>query len=214
METNSVIVKYDQTVSKKWANEFEAQIILNGERRTEADLGQGFNIREQLRYASKRGSIAGLGSYRRNTPSFQSLVLQNPAVLPVESREVFGSNPAEFFLRNRKALPLLLSGLNRPLSQNWDFGLRMQRTIARLNLSGEAGYMASKFMAVRQRNLLGSVNAQLTLDPANSLQFTGSRLVTLGEKRSQTALSIGYVYRFGAGSGGGFQFSRLLGRGR
>jgi len=214
METNSLIVKYDQTVSKKWANEIEAQIILNGERRTEAHLGKGFSIREQLRYASKRGSIAGLGSYRSNAPSFESLVLQNPAVLPVGFREVFGSNPGQFFLRNRKALPLLLSGLSRPLSQNWDFGLRMQRTIARLNLSGEAGYIASKFMAVRQRNLLGSVNAQLTIDPANSLQFTGSRLVTLGEKRSQTALTIGYVYRFGAGSGGGFQFSRLLGRGR
>lgn len=213
-ETNSMIVKYDQTVTKRWANEIEVQIILNREGQTEAQMGKGRSIREQLRYTSKRGSITGLGSYRSNTPSFESLVLGNPAVLPLEFREAFGSDPAHFFVRNRKALPHLLSGLTRPLSHNWDFGLRMQRTLSRLNLSGEAGYSASRFMAVRQRTLLGSVNAQLTLDPANSLQVTASRLVALGESRRQTALSVGYVYRFGAGSGGGFQFSRLLGRGR
>jgi hypothetical protein len=214
LETNSLIVKYDQTVTSQWANELEVQIILNREGRTEAQMGNGLSIREQLRYASKRGSITGLGSYRSNTPSWESLVLQNPGVLPLEFRQSFGRDPSDFFLRNRKTLPVLLNGLNRPLSQNWDFGLRMQRTLSRLNLSGEASYSTSTFMIFKQRTLMGSVNAQLTLDPANSLQVTASRLMGLGDKRRQTALSIGYVYRFGAGSGGGFQFSRLLGRGR
>ena len=213
LETNSVIVKYEQNITKRWANELEAQIILNREGRTDAQMGNGLNLREQLRYTSKRGSITGLGSYRSNTPSLESLVLQNPSVLPIEFREAFGSDPADFFLRNRKALPLVLNGLNRPLSRNWDFGLRLQRTFSRLNLSGEAGYSESKFMAFRQRTLLGSVNGQLTLDPANSLQVTASRQIAFGERRRQTALTVGYVYRFGAGSGGGFQFSRLL-RGR
>jgi hypothetical protein len=177
-------------------------------------MGNGLNLREQLRYASKRGSITGLGSYRSNTPSLESLVLQNPLVLPGEFRGAFAADPNAFMVRNRRALPLLLNGLARPLSQNWDFGVGLQRTLSRLNLSGEAGYSASKFMVTRQRTFSGSVNGQLTLDAANSLQVTASHLRVVGERRSQSALSIGYVYRFGAGSGDGFQFPRLLGFGR
>ncbi len=214
METSSLIIKYDQTVTPRWANEFEAQVILNREGRTTAQMGRGLNIRDQLRYTSKRGSITGLGGYRSNTPSFESLVVQNPAVLPAEFREAFGSDPATFILRNRKVLPVLLNRLNRPLSHNWDFGLRLQRTFARLNLTGEATYGASQFMATRQRTLLGSINGQLTLDSANSIQFTASRLMAFTERRRQMSLSVGYVYRFGAGSGDGFQLSRLLRFGR
>jgi uncharacterized protein (DUF2141 family) len=56
----------------------------------------------------------------------------------------------------------------------------------------------------------------LRLDAANSLQLSGSRLFGANGTGGQSTLTVSFVHRFGAGSGGGLQFSRLLGleRGR
>lgn len=59
-----------------------------------------------------------------------------------------------------------------------------------------------------------SFSANLRIDAANSVQVSASRAFDFNGKASHTGITVSYTHRFGAGSGGGFQFSSLLGLGR
>jgi len=211
LQTRTATIKYDQRLGRRWSNDLEARLILSREEKTNAEVSQGLILREQLRFAWLHGSITGFGNYRSNTPSLESLIIRNPALLPVELRAAFAADPVRFLLTNRDALPLLLSGVQLPLTQNTEGGVRFQSAISRLNLNGEVVYSSGKFIATEQRTLLTSLSAIISLDRANSLQFSIARGFAFSGTGTHMTLTAGYVHRFGSGSGGGFQFPRLLG---
>ena len=214
LQTRSAVIKYSQRINRHWTNDLEARYILSREAKTAAQMNSGFSLREQLRLSWRRGSLTGFINYRSNTPSLESLLLRNPALLPVEFRAAFAANPVQFLLTNRDVLPRLLNRVELPLTRNRESGLRLQSAFSRLNLTGEVIYSVGKFLATEQRTLLTTFGANLRLDEANSVQISAGRAVSLGGTASQTSLTVGYVHRFGAGSGGGFQFAKLLGRDR
>lgn len=214
LQTRTAVIKYSQRLNRHWANELEARYILSREAKIEAPISSGVSLREQLRFTSKRGSITGFINYRSNTPSLESLILRHPALLPPELRASFVANPMQFLLTNRDALPRFLHGVDLPLTRNKEAGLRLQSGHSRLSFNGEATYSAGKFLKSEQRTLLTTFGANLRVDEANSVQINAGRAFSVSGTASQTSLTIGYVHRFGTGSGGGFQFSNLLGRNR
>lgn len=214
LQTRTAVIKYSQRINRHWSNELEARYILSREAKIDAQISSGLSLREQLRFTSKRGSISGFINYRSNTPSLESLILRNPGLLPAEFRAAFAANPAQFLLTNRDALPRLLPGIELPLTRNQEVGLRLQSAHSRLSFNGEATYSAGKFLKSEQRTLLTTFGANLRVDEANSIQINAGRAFSLSGTASQTSLTVGYVHRFGTGSGGGFQFSNLLGRNR
>jgi hypothetical protein len=214
LQTRTAVIKYDQRFNRQWANSTEVRLILSREANTDEQMSHGLILHEQLRYAWASGSITGFVNYRSNTPSLESLVLRNPALLPVEFRAAFAADPVRFLLTNRDALPLLLQGIELPLTRNTESGFRLQSAFSHLNITGEMLYSVGKFRASEQRTLFTSLSANLKLDAANSIQVSAGHTFSVGGIASQTSLTVGYVHRFGAGSGGGFQFSKLLGRDR
>jgi hypothetical protein len=214
LQTRTAVIKYDQRFNRRWTNSLEARLLLSREANTEAQMNRGLVLREQLRYAWRRGSITGFVNYQSNTPSLEGLILRNPSLLPVELRAAFVADPVAFLLLNRDVLPLLFNGVDLPLNQNRESGLRFQSASARLNFSGEMVYSVGKFMASEQRTLLTSFGANLRLDAANSVQVNVARTFAFSGTGTRTSLSAGYVHRFGASGGDGFQFSSLFGLNR
>jgi hypothetical protein len=214
LQTRSVAVKYDQRINGHLTNNVETRVILSREANSEAQMNRGLSLREQLRYTWRGGSATAFVNYRSNTPSLEGLIVRNPALLPVEFRAAFASDPQRFLLANRNALPLLLKDVELPLTRSQETGIRIQSALSRLNVAGEVVYSVGKFMAVEQRTIGATLNANLRLDAANSIQASISRAIALSGTGGNTALTLGYVHRFGAGSGGGFQFSKMLGIGR
>lgn len=211
LQTRTAVIKYDQRFNRRWTNNVEARLLLSREANTDAPMNRGLVLREQLRYAWNGGAITGFVNYRSNTPSLEGLILRNPSLLPVELRAAFAADPVRFLLVNRDALPLLLNGVDLPLTANRESGLRLQSTLSRLNFAGELVYSVGKFMAKEQRTLLTSIGANLRLDAANSVQINVARVFAFSGAGTRTSLTAGYVHRFGAGGGDGFQFSSLPG---
>lgn len=209
LKTHSWVVKYNQRISRRWANNIEGRFIFSREDNSGEQMNRGISLREQLRYSWDRGSITGFFRYQGNTPSLGGLILRNPALLPEESRAAFAANPVLFLQTNREAIPQLLGGIGLPLTRSTDAGLRFQTAFKSFNLIGEAVYSRSTVLAREQRGFVSNFSANLKLDAANSVQVNLGR--SFGTSRGQTSLTIGYVHRFGAESGGGFQFSKLLG---
>jgi len=214
LQTRSAVVNYDQRISSRWTNNFEARLILSREAKTKASMNRGFTFREQLRYSWRGGSVTGFVNYRSNTPSLDSLILRNPALLPLEYRAAFLSDPQGFLLKNRDVLPQLLNGIQLPITRNQEGGIRMQSAFSRVEVAAEVVYSAGKFKSSLQGSLATSVNANLRLDAANTVQFSASRSFGFSGTPSQTSFTAGYTHRFGASGAGGFQITKLLGIGR
>jgi SdrD B-like domain/Pilus formation protein N terminal region len=214
LEVRSAVFKWDQRMSHHWTNNVEGRIIFSRENNTGLQTNQGTIIREQLRYNGGRFSAAGFINFRRNTPSLESMVLRNPSLLPADFRAAFITNPQRFLLANRDALPLLLRGMDLPLTRNTEVGANIQASLRRIDFAGEAVYSTGAFGSTPQRDLRTTVAGNLKLDAANSLQLTFSRSFAFAGGGDQTAITFGYVHCFGSGSNGGFQFSRLFGIGR
>jgi hypothetical protein len=211
LQTRTAVVKYDQRIASHWANNLEARLVLSREAKTDAQINHGLILREQLRLGWVGGSITGFVNYSSNTPSLESLIIRNPALLPVEFQAAFAMEPVRFLLTNRDVLPLLLNGVQLPLTQNTESGVRLQSSSSRLNFTSEIVYSVGKFIATDQRTLLTSLSVDFRLDAANSVQVNAARAFAFSGTGAHTSLTVGYVHHFGTGSGGGFQFSRLLG---
>ncbi len=97
------------------------------------------------------GSVTGFINYRNNTPSLTSLIVRNPALLPVEFRAAFTADPVRFLRRYRDALPQLLNGVELPLARNTEAGLRLQAAFSRVNLTSEVVFSAGKLQSLSQR---------------------------------------------------------------
>lgn len=214
LRTRAVTFRYGQRIGHGWTNEFEARLIESREGQTAEQVTDGLSLREQLRFSWRRGSVASFINYRSNTPSLTGLILRNPLLLPAELRPAFTTDPARFILTNRDALPELLSGVELPATRNTEAGLRLQAAFSRLNLAGEVRYSTGEILARNERNILATFSADLKLDAANSIQVSGARAFSFSDTESRTALTVSYVHRFGSASGGGFQFSKLLGLSR
>lgn len=211
LETRTATISHDIRFNKSWTNNFEARLNSSRESRADAKTENGLNLREQLRLAFKGGSATGFVNYTRQNQSLAGLIVRNPLLLPPLLQRAFAADPALFLETNRDTLASLLPGVELPQTRGLEAGLRLQKAFSRINLAGEVRYTASQIMEREQRNLAASVSMNMRLDAANSVQVSGSRSFAFNTPGGQTALTISYVHRFGAGSGGGMQFSRLLG---
>lgn len=211
LETRTAIISHDIRFTNSWANHFEARLNSSRESRADAQTESGLNFREQLRFSYKGGSTTGFVNYTRQNQSLAGLIVRSPQLLPPLLQRAFAADPALFLETNRDTLAVLLPGVELPQTRGLEAGLRLQKAFSRVNLAAEVRYSATQILEREHRNLAASVSMNLRLDAANSLQVSGSRSFAFNAPGGQTSLTISYVHRFGAGSGGGMQFSRLLG---
>jgi hypothetical protein len=211
LETRTVTGNYDLRINRRWTNSFTASLNSSREPLANAGTERGITIKEQLRYSFNRVSAVGFVHYTRRQQSLAGLIIRNPRLLPVQLQETFALDPARFLETNRDSLGLLLPGVELPRTRGIEAGLRLQKAFSKVNLAGDVRYSVSKIFEREQKNLIASVNLNLRLDAANSLQVGGSRAFGFSASGGQTSLTISYVHRFGAGGGGGMQFSRMLG---
>jgi len=211
LQTRNIIAKYDQRFGRHWSNNLESGLIQSRETATDAQMNRGLTLREQLRFGWGRGSATGFLYYRSNSPTLESLILRSPGLLPVELRASFAADPVRFLFANRDSLPILLNGIQLPLTRNTETGVRLQSASSRLTFSGAVIYSTGTYTSMEQRAILASVNTDIKLDAANSFQISIARAFTFSGTHARTGISAGYVHRFGAGSEGGLQLARLLG---
>jgi len=211
LETRTATFTHDIRLKTNWANSFQARMSSSRETSADAQTDSGLSIGNQLRFSSKRGSATGFINYTRQQSSIAGLISRNPQLLPPLLQRAFAVDPAEFLRANRNTLALLLPGVELPQTRGLDAGLRLQTAFSRVNVAAEVRYSASEIVAQEQRNVVASLSTNMRLDAANSIRVSGSRSFGLNTPGGQSALTISYVHRFGAGSSGGFQFSRLLG---
>lgn len=216
LRTRSITVRYGQRINQQWSNDLEARLILSRENTTDSAVRRSLDVRQQLRYSWGRNSLAGFINYRSNAPSLADLILRNPLLMPDAWRAAFVADPARFLLTNRESLPQLLRNVELPLTRTTEAGLRFQAAFSRLNIAAETRYSLGEVLAREERRLLASFTTRFKLDAANSIEFSGTRSFAFDGTKSQNILTVSLTHRFGAGSGGGFQLSNLLGltRGR
>lgn len=214
LQTNSATFKYSQQLGRRWSNNFEARLTSSAEAAAGAHVGRGVQIREQLRFNWRGGSVTGYAHYVDNTPSPAGLLIRNPALLPAAAREAFEADPVRFLITNRYLLPQLLPGAELPLTRGGEVGARFQTAYSRFDFNGEARYGSGEFSARERRNLFVSAGVSARLDAANTVQVSGSRLFGREGGAVQSSLAVSFIHRFGAD--GGLSFAKLLGldRGR
>lgn len=210
-ETHTATVSHDLRFNKNWANNFEVRLNSTREARTGSETDSGFDLKDQLRFSFRGGSATAFFNYTHRTPSLSGLIVRNPQLLPPLLQRAFAADPVRFLQTNRDTLGQLLPGVELPETRGFDTGLRLQAAFARINLAGELRYSTGEILAREQRNIGASVNMNVRLDAANSVQVSAWKSFAFNSVRSDPMLTLSYVHRFGAASGGGFQFSRLLG---
>lgn len=211
LETRAAKVNHHFSFKRKWVNSFEARLNFSRDARANAETERGFYFSDQLRFSWRRGSATGFVNYTRKTPSLAGLIVLNPLLLPPLLQRAFVADPSRFLQTNRDSLARLLPGIELPQTRSLDAGLRLQAAFSRYTLASELRHSAGEFRSQSQRSLLASVSASIRLDAANSVQVSGSRTFAASGPGGQAAVTVSYVHRFGAGSGGGFQFSKILG---
>ena len=210
-ETDTATISHDIRLNDSWANNFEVRLNSSHEGRTNSETEKGIDLKDQLRFSFKRGSATGFVNYTRRTPSLAGLIVRNPQLLPPLLQRAFAEDPVRFLQTNRDTLGLLLPGIELPQTRGFDTGVRLQAAFSRINLAGEVRYSTGEILARQQRSVSASLGMNVRLDAANSIQVSGWRSFAFDSTRSDPLLTISYVHRFGAASGGGFQFSKLLG---
>jgi SdrD B-like domain/Pilus formation protein N terminal region len=211
LETRTIALGHDIRFNERLSNNFQARLSSSRESRADAQTESGFNFDEQLRYSFKRGSATGFVSYARQQSSLAGLIVSNPTLLPPLLQRAFAEDPVGFLQTNRDVLGLLLPGVELPQTRGLEAGVRLQTAFSRINLSTEGRYSTGEILGHEQRNVIASASVSMRLDAANSVQLTGSRSFGGSGLIGQSALTVSFMHRFGAGSGGGLQFSRLLG---
>ena len=211
LESRTATISHDIRFNRNWSNHFETRLNSSREVRADAQTESGFNFREQLHLALKGGSATGFVNYARHNESLAGLIVRNPLLLPPLLQRAFAADPALFLETNRDSLALLLPGVELPQTRGLEAGLRLQKSFSRINAAAEVRYSANQILERERRNLTASLNLNMRLDAANSLRVSGSRSFAFSSPGGQSAFVVSYVHRFGAGSGGGLQFSRLLG---
>src|SRR3989442_1733390 len=210
LDTRNAAITHSVHFGERWRNDLEAGFTSTRESRAGTQFEHGLNLRDELLRTWNRWSATAYLNYTRNTPSLASLVARNPNLLPTPLRRAFEADPSRFLLLNRDLLPLLLNGLILPEARNLDVGLRIQGTFSRFTVTSDVRYGSGEILVRQHRSLLTNVNANVRLDPANSVQLSAGRFFAGQCACGQSTLTISYIHRFGTGTKG-FQFSRLLG---
>lgn len=211
-ETHTATISYDIRFNQNLFNNFELRLNSNRETQADAETESGIDLKDQLRFSFKGGSATAFLNYTHRTPSLAGLIVRNPQVLPPLLQRAFAADPIHFLQTNRgHSLAVLLPGVELPQTRGLDTGLRFQTAVSRINLAGEVRYITGKILDLEQRNIAASLSMNVRLDEANSVQVSGWKTFAFGATRSDPMLTVSYVHRFGGASGGGFQFSRLLG---
>ena len=203
-------VSHDIRFSQNWANNFGVRLTSSRETNSGSGTESGMDLRNELRFSFDRGSATGFVNYTRRIPSLAGLIVRNPQLLPPLLQREFTTDPVRFLQTNRDTLGFLLPGIELPQTSGLDTGLRLQAAFSRINFGGEVRYSTSEILAHEQRNVSASVSMNIRLDAANSVQVSGWRSLAFNSARTEPMLTISYVHRFGATSGGGFQFSKLF----
>jgi hypothetical protein len=210
LETRSIGVTHNISFARNWTNDFEGNLTPSREQKAGTGLESGVVLRDELHRSWERWSATGYINYARNLPSLSSLILRNPQLLPPALRHAFETDPERFINVNRDALPTLLAGIDLPATGSLDVGLRFQGVFSRYTLSGDVRYSSGELAARARRDIFANFGMSIRLDSANSVQVSGARSFASSANHT-SALIFSYTHRFGAGSGAGFQFSRLLG---
>lgn len=211
LQTTAATFKYSQRLGRRWLNDFEARLTSNTETEAGAQVGRGLQIREQLRFNWRGGSVTGYLNRLENSPSLAGLLIRNPALLPEAAREAFEADPVRFLITNRYLLPQLVPDAELPLTRGSEVGARFQTSYSRFDFNGEARYGAGEFSAQERRDLFVTAGVTARLDAANTIQVSGSRLFGHEGVGGQTAFTVSFFHRFGAASGGGMSLAKLLG---
>lgn len=211
LHVRTAAITHNIQFAKYWANDLEVGFTSSHEQESGTRLERGLTLREELRRSWERWSATAYLNYTGNTPSLASLLVQNPQILPPALRSAFITDPARFIIFNRDALPGLLAGVTLPTTRSKDVGLRFQGVLSRYTLSGDVRLSSGESVGMPRRDLLATFGASMRLDAANTLQISGARSFMSGATSTPSSITLSYTHRFGAGSGGGFQFSRLLG---
>lgn len=221
LDTRSFAASYSTRFAKRWSNNFEARYSLSRETSAKAEMERGWSVRNELNRSWEQWSATAFVNYTHNTPSLANLLLQDPELLPPPLRSAFEADPAHFLIVYRDLLPQLLSGVELPQTRSADVGLRLQGAFSRYILLAETRYSSGEIMAREYRNLLTTLSVTARLDAANSIGVSAMRAFDMHQANTTggvgtSALTVSYTHRFGASSGGGFQFGKLLGldRGR
>jgi hypothetical protein len=210
LQTNSATFKYSQRLGRRWSNEFEARLTSSAEAEAGAQIGRGFQIREQLRFNWRGGAVTGYMHHLDNTPSLAGLLIRNPSLLPAAAREAFEADPVRFLLTNRYLLPQFLPGAELPLTRGREVGARFQTAYSRFDFNAEARYGAGEFSARERHDLFVSAGLRARLDAVNTVQLSGSRLFGHEGGAGRASLTVSFFHRFGA-AGGGLSLAKLLG---
>jgi hypothetical protein len=210
IETRTLSIGNTYKLNSNWSNTVEGRLNLNREANADASLERGFSLNEQLRLRWHGASLTGLLHYNRKSPSLISLIVRNPGLLPPALQAAFALDPAEFLRLNRDRITFLLGGIELPETRHIDAGVRFQKTISRLDVSGEVRYDAGEIYAVSQKELYTDASIGFRLDRANVLRVYGRKFFG---SHSRSGLTLSYTHQFGS-SGGGFQFSKLFNRTR
>jgi hypothetical protein len=206
--TRALTAGYNVRFNQNWTNNFEARVNFSREAEANAGLENGFNLNEQLRFSWEKTSVTGFFHYTYKTPSLTSLIVRNPQLLPPALQDAFILDPAQFLQVYRDRIAFLLNGIELPQTRSLDAGFRTQTTVSRFTFMGEARYNAGEILSRNQNNLFIFAGLNIQLDAANSVQINGWKSFGIS---GQSAVTFSYTHRFGAGSEGGFQFSKLLG---
>lgn len=212
--TGTATLSHDIRFSRNWANNFGVRLTSSRETNSDSRTDSGINLNNELRFSFDRGSATGFVNYTRRIPSLAGLIVRNPQLLPPLLQREFTSDPVRFLQTNRDTLGFLLPGIELPQTRGLDAGVCLQAAFSRINFGGEVRFSTSEVFAHEQRNVNASVSMNIRLDAANSVQVSGWRSLAFNSARTEPMLTISYVHRFGSGSGGGFQFSKLFGTDR
>ncbi|MBV9958477.1 MAG: pilus assembly protein N-terminal domain-containing protein, partial [Acidobacteria bacterium] len=222
LQTRSLTASYSTRFANRWSNNFEARYTLSRDGHAGDEMERGFELQNELSRSWERWTASAFLNYASNNSSLASLVLQNPDLLPVPVRRVFEADPARFLSQYRDTLGQFLNGVEAPQTRRAEAGLRLQGAFSRYALTAETRYSSGEIADRAVRSFHTSLSMTARLDAANSVSVTASRAFIMGEggpsytTGATGMLTFSYVHRFGAASGGGFQFTRLLGldRGR
>jgi hypothetical protein len=212
--TGTATISHDIRFSRHWANNLGVRLTSSRETNSGSGTESGIELKNELRFSFDRGSATGFVNYTRRIPSLAGLIVRNPQLLPPLLQREFTADPVRFLQTNRDTLGFLLPGIELPQTRGLDAGVRLQTAFSRVNFGGEVRYSTSEILAHEQRNVSASVSMNIRLDAANSVQVSGWRSLAFNATRTEPMLTISYGHRFGAASGGGFQFSKLFGTNR
>ena len=212
INTRSFTFRYSQIFGKQFTNEVSFRPVFTKDRTNNTPVSKGFFVQEELRRNWSQFSVSGFVNLRRQTPSIESLIANDPSILPPKLRRLYEANPANFFLIYHNLLPKLLGDFPVKASNIFDVGIKSQGSISRGIFFGEVRYRRGGLSAYeRQNNLVISGSYFHRIDESNSIGVSVSRFISnTANLNATTTLNFSYTHRFGVNNNGGNAITNLF----